>query len=209
MEHRDRGAFHTSTLPECTQESAALQCLKSKADSPQLLHVLLKPHCCFRQKSQRGTDYKMHFQSITWWTQGPRISLSHMAKAERGQKQAAQRRGQQLMEFNQSQMCECLWGDAGGETRGLARAAPFTGLVCLCVSVVDSSGLLHQDVRKCVCMCICSTSWVQKCYILVHAESTGGRVRNICSIESASKRLNRPVPKEGVVPGDVIFVRTS
>lgn len=175
MGHRDRGAFHTSTLPECTQESAALQCLKSKADSPQLLHVFLKTHCCFGQKLHRGIDYKMHFQSIAWWTQGPRISSSCMPKTESGQKQAAQRRGRQLMEFDQSQMCECLWGDAGGEIRGLARAAPFTGLGCLCVSVVDSSGLLQQDVRKCVCICMCSTSCVQKCYILVHAEHTGER----------------------------------
>lgn len=33
----------------------------------------------------------------------------------------------------------------------------------------------------------------------------GGGGENICSIESASKRLNRPVPKEVVVPGDVIL----
>lgn len=93
MGHRDRGAFHTSTLPECTQESAALQCLKSKADSPQLLHVFLKTHCCFGQKLHRGIDYKMHFQSIAWWTQGPRISSSCMPKTESGQKTSSAEKG--------------------------------------------------------------------------------------------------------------------
>lgn len=147
MGHGDRGAFHTSTQDTKVQHlNGALWstvclcvCAKQGGQSTAAQHFP-KTHRCSRLELHKCNSYKMHGESITWWTRGPQVHLLvYPEQWEAEPKQCG--KGRQFMQFNQSQMCVSV-RDPGGETwdiewlQGLARAAHLSS-VFVSVCVVD------------------------------------------------------------------------